>query len=69
MQVHLPNNVVFTAREVFSGEEAEELSVIGSDTSDLSRFLLHRLKVLAAALYELERLQCHAANAPIQGTA
>jgi hypothetical protein len=67
MQAHHLNNAVLVAHLVIRGEEEEEQPPICSDTSDLSRLLLHRLKVLEAALRELEGLQCRAADGTQSG--
>jgi hypothetical protein len=55
--------VVFVARVVFLGETGSDQPTICSDI-ELSRLLLHRLEVLAAAMRQVEILRRTAANAP-----
>ena len=54
-------SVEFVARVVFLGEPEPE-PAISHNSFDLSRLLLHRLEVLAAALHQLERLRSNAAQ-------
>jgi hypothetical protein len=56
---------LFVARVVLLGETGSDQPTICSDL-EISRLLLHRLEVLAAAMRQVEILRSTAANAPEQ---
>lgn len=56
---------ILTRQVAFIGD-AKDTASVGDGQHEMSRLLLHRLIVLAAALQRIAELQCEAAQAPIQ---